>query len=122
MLLGLFTGATQQELSVLEKSEFDLEAGTLHHFRNKTRVEGRYWLRPELVKLLTSDFAKRPKDKLAFRTEDGHAMVTFKDGKKTSDAVRQAWDDVRERAELPDALSFKYLRKFLADWMTRNAG
>jgi integrase len=122
MLAALFTGATQQELAVLEKSEFDLEAGALHHFRNKTKVEGRYWLPPELVMLLKADWEKRAKDALAFRTADGNALVTFKDGKQTSDAVRQMWDDLREEAERPDALSFKYLRKYLADWTTRAGG
>ena len=122
MLAALFTGATQQELAVLEMSEFDLDAAALHHFRNKTKVEGRYWLPPELVTWLRIDFAKRPKDALAFRTADGNALVTFKDGKQTSDAVRQMWDDLREEAERPDALSFKFLRKFLADWMMKNGG
>jgi hypothetical protein len=122
MLASLFTGGTQQELAVLEKLEFDLDAGTLHHFRNKTAVEGRFWLPPELVALLKADFAKRPGDPLAFRTEDGNALVTFKDGRQTSDAVRQAWDDLRENAEVPDTLSFKYLRKFLGNWMKRNGG
>lgn len=122
MLASLFTGATQQELAVLEKSEFDLDAGTLHHFRNKTHVEGRFWLPSELVTTLRADFASRPGDPLAFRTVEGNPLVTFKDGRQTSDAVRQMWDDVREAAELPDALSFKYLRKYLADWMVRNGG
>jgi hypothetical protein len=122
MLAALFTGATQQELAVLEKSEFDLEAGALHHFRNTTKVEGRYWLPPELVTLLKVDWEKRAKDALAFRTADGNSLVTFKDGKQTSDAVRQMWDDLREEAERLDALSFKYLRKYLADWTTRAGG
>lgn len=122
MLAALFTGATQQELAVLEQDEFDLDAATLTHHRNKTRVLGRYWLPPELVALLHADFVKRPGDPLAFRTGDGNSLVTFKDGRQVSDAVRQTWDDLREAAGLPDALSFKYLRKYLADWMTRNGG
>lgn len=48
--------------------------------------------------------------------------MTSRDGREVSDAVRQVWDDLRERAGVPDALPFKYLRKFLADWMTRNEG
>jgi hypothetical protein len=74
------------------------------------------------VTWLRADFAERKRDPLAFRTVDGNALVTFKDGKQTSDSVRQMWDDLRETAELPDALSFKYLRKFLGDWMKRNGG
>jgi integrase len=122
MLAALFTGATQQELAVLEKSEFDLDAAKLRHFRNKTKVEGIYWLPPELVTFLRDDFVKRPSDPLAFRTADGNPLVSFKNGRQTSDAVRQMWDDLRVAAGLADALSFKYLRKFLADWMMRHGG
>lgn len=122
MLTALFTGATQQELAVLEKIEFNLDESTLTHFRNKTKVKGMYWLPPELVALLRPQFAKRSKDALAFRTADGQRLVTFKDGRQTSDAVRQMWDDLRDEAELPAALTFKYLRKYLADWMVTNGG
>ena len=43
-------------LAVLEKAEFDLDAGTLLHYRNKTKIEGRFWLPPELVELLREEF------------------------------------------------------------------
>lgn len=122
MLTALFTGATQQELAVMEQAEFDLDKPRLVHLRNKTKVQGEYWLPPELVTLLRAEFKPRPNDSLAFRTAEGNPLVTFKDGRQTSDAVRQSWDDLRVAAELPDALSFKYLRKFLADWMTRHGG
>lgn len=122
MLMALFTGATQQELAVMEQSEFDLEASMLHHFRNKTHVEGKFWLPPELVSLLKTSFKHRKSDTLAFRTCEGNPLVTYRDGRKVSDAVRQSWDDLRENAGIPKALTFKYLRKFLADWMTRNGG
>lgn len=122
MLMALFTGSTQQELAVMEKAEFDLDAAKLEHIRNKTRVRGTYWLPPELVTLLRTEFGRRADDPLAFRTSDGNPLVTFKDGRQTSDAVRQAWDDLRDQAALPDALPFKFLRKFLGDWMTRRGG
>jgi hypothetical protein len=122
MLTALFTGATQQELAVMEKAEFDLEEAKLTHLRNKTRVQGIYWLPPELVVLLQRHFEKQPGDPLAFRTKEGNPLVTFKDGRQTSDAVRQAWTVVRQDAELPGALSFKYLRKWLGDWMSRHGG
>lgn len=122
MLTAIFTGGTQNELAVLERREFDLNAGLLTHFRNKTHIEGRFWLPAELVKLLRAEFKSRPGDTLAFRTEDGNPLVSFKGPKKVSDAVRLSWDRLRDRAEVPDALSFKYLRKYIADWMTRKAG
>ncbi len=122
MLMGLFTGATQQELSILEKGEFDLDRSELIHFRNKTKIEGRFWLPPELVDLVKKQFQRDPGDAVAFRTSEGRALVTFRDGREVSDAVRQTWDDLRRAAGVPNALSFKYLRKFLGDWMMRHAG
>ncbi len=122
MLTALFTGATQQELSVMEKAEFDLNAAQLHHFRNKTKIEGRFWLPKELIGLLRQSFKKHSDKPLAFYTTTGSPLVSYRDGRMCSDAVRQSWDDLRTRAKLPDALPFKYLRKFLADWMTRHGG
>lgn len=122
ILTALFTAGTQQELAVLEKGEFDLDAGTLRHFRNKTRVEGRFWLPPELVTLLRAEFEEHRTKPLTFYTAQGGPLVTYRDGKLVSDSVRQMWDDLRETAGLPDALPFKYLRKYVADWMTRRGG
>ena len=122
MLTALFTGATQQELAVMEKTEFDLGAATLHHFRNKTRIEGKFWLPKELVDLLQVSFAEHKHMPLAFYTSAGGPLVSYKNGRLASDAVRQSWDDLRIKAKLPDAFPFKYLRKFLADWITRHGG
>lgn len=70
-LAALFTGATQQELAVMEKSEFHLSKGTLDHYRHKSKVRGVYWLPPEFVTLLGEDFGTRPQDPLAGRTAGG---------------------------------------------------
>jgi integrase len=122
MLTALFTGGTQQELAILAKEEFDLDAGTLTHFRNKTHIEGRFWLPPELVVLLRTEFAKHPRKPLAFYTEERNPVVWFKDGKLACDAVRLSWDRLRIKAKLPTALSFKFLRKFTGDYVTRYGG
>jgi hypothetical protein len=122
ILTALFTGGTQLELAVLEKSEFDLDAGALIHFRNKTNVEGRFWLPPELVELLQAEFKKHPKKPLAFYTEKGNPLVWFENGRLACDSVRLSWNRLRKTAEKPDALTFKFLRKFAADWATRNGG
>ncbi|MGB7157380.1 MAG: site-specific integrase [Tepidisphaeraceae bacterium] len=122
MLAALFTAGTQRELALLEKSEFDLKAGALRHWRNKTKVEGRFWLPPELITLLKAEFKKHRKHPLAFYTAQGSPLVTYASGKLVSDAVRQMWLDLRVKAEVPDALSFKYLRKFVADFMVRHGG
>ncbi|HEV7301635.1 MAG TPA: site-specific integrase [Tepidisphaeraceae bacterium] len=122
MLTALFTAGTQRELAVLEKSEFDLQAGVLHHWRNKTKIEGRFWLPPELILLLKEEFKKHRKRPLAFYTAHGFSLVTYLNGKLVSDAVRQMWVDLRVKAQVPTALSFKYLRKFVADFMVRHGG
>ena len=72
--------------------------------------------------LLRAEFGGHRREPLAFYTRRGSPLVTYRDGKMASDAVRQMWDDLRVRAEVPEALSFKYLRKFVADWMTREGG
>lgn len=122
MLAALFTGGTQQELAVLTKDEFDLDAGTLNHFRNKTRIEGRFWLPPELIALLRTEFARHPRQPLAFYTADGNPLVWFKNGKLACDAVRLSWDRLRVKAKVEDAPSFKFLRKFAGDYATRHGG
>ncbi len=122
MLTALFCGGTQIELASLTKAEFGLDAGILHHWRNKTKIEGRFWLPPELVTLLRTEFKKHPKSPLAFYTEEGNPLVTFDGDNRTSDAVQQSWTRQRENAGLPEALPFKYLRKFTGDYATRHGG
>ena len=122
MLTAIATAGTQQELAVLEKSEFDLARRELRHFRNKTQVEGRFRLPSELVVLLQSEFARHSDEPLAFYTRAGKPLVHYKDGRLASDSVRQMWDDLKVRAGLPNALPFKFLRKFVADWTTRRGG
>lgn len=122
MLAGLFTGATQAELAVMERAEFDLPNAKLSHIRNKTAVAGEYWLPAELTRYLAKQWKKQPADTLAFRTGDGRPLVSFQNGKKVGDAVRQSWARLRKTANVPDALSFKFLRKYLADWMMRAGG
>lgn len=79
-------------------------------------------LPPELVKLLRTEFTARPDDDLVWRTEEGNPLVRNRADGQASDSVRQFWDELRERAKVPDALSFKYLRKFLADYCDRHGG
>jgi hypothetical protein len=81
ILAALFTGATQHELSVMRKTEFDLDNAMLKHVRHKTKVMGEYWLPPELVTLLKERFQAQPDDELVWRTQEGNALVTYgKDG------------------------------------------
>jgi integrase len=122
ILAGLFCGLTQHELAVLEKSEIDLDNATITHIRHKTKVRGTYWIPPELVTLLRAEFDARPDDALVWRTAEGRPLVSYGDNGQTSDAVRQMWDDLREKAEVPTALPFKHLRKYLADFCTAHGG
>ena len=119
---AIFLACTQQELAVLEKSEFDLHGGIVEHYRNKTSVEGRYWIPPELCSLLKQQFARRPGDTLAFRTNRGNPLVHYENSTQNADSVRLFWEDLRITAELPDCPSFKFLRKFTGDYAARHGG
>ncbi|HEV7300566.1 MAG TPA: hypothetical protein VGN72_14470 [Tepidisphaeraceae bacterium] len=122
ILAGLFIGATQKELAVLEKQEFDLANGILAHYRNKTQVLGTFWLPPELVTRLRAEFAKHPNAPLAMYTEDGNPLVWFKNERIACDSVRLMWDRLRIKAGTPNAPSFKFLRKFAGDFAMRYGG
>ena len=106
----------------MTKAEFDLEAALLVHYRNKTRIAGSFWLPPELIAILRVEFAKHPAKPLALYSEEGNPLVWFKAGKLACDSVRLFWDRLRIKAEVPDALSFKFLRKYAGDWTTRHGG
>lgn len=107
-LCGLFAGQGQTELSVARRDEFDLDAATFTHRRNKTSQRGVYWVPPELVGLLRILFTTSDKEGLAFRTREGSKLV---DGQ--SDCVRQAWYDWRQRAEVT-GYGFYSLRRFFS--------
>jgi hypothetical protein len=117
LLMGVFTAQGQTELSCAMRGEFDLEAGRFRHRRNKTGQLGEYWLPPELVAMLREYFAAVASDRdgTAFFTADGRKLVT-----DTSDAVRQAFDDWRERARR--GVSFYACRRLLGDLAKRAGG
>jgi integrase len=123
-LTGLFAGLGQLELSTIRREEFDLDAAMLTHRRNKTSVQGVYWLPLELVTLLREQFkdSKIKGDELVFRTRKSQPIVT-----RGSDAVRQAFDDWRENCrksgnKVRDSITFYSLRRFWGDWCTRFGG
>jgi hypothetical protein len=122
MLTALFSASTQAELSVMTKTEFQLDAGLLDHVRNKTGVRGLFWLPPELVTLLRKEFNQHRNQSLAFITRDDRPLVTFQGDKKTCDSVLQLWNRLKIKAGLTNALPFKYLRKFAGDYATRAGG
>jgi hypothetical protein len=120
LLMGIFTAQGQSELACTRRDEFDLNAATFTHRRNKTGQRGVYWLPDELVKLLRAYFkAVKPNDdNLAFFTRERSALVTEK-----SDSVRQMFDDLRTRAEIErDGVTFYACRRFLADRAARKGG
>lgn len=123
-LTALFAGLGQMELASIRREEFDLDRATLTHRRNKTGVQGVYWLPPELVTILRKLFeGPRPEDGgLAFCTRKGQPIVT-----RESDAVRQAFDDWRQRCvdegkPVGLRVTFYGLRRFFGDYATRIRG
>lgn len=86
-------------------------------------MRGLFWLPPELVTLLNGEFKEHKAKPLAFYTRDGNPLVTFDGDRKVCDSVLQLWNRLRtNRAKLPDALPFKYLRKFAGDYVTKHGG
>ncbi len=75
-----------------------------------------------MIALLKGEFKKHRKQPLAFYATQGLPLVTYREGKLVSDAARQMWLDLRVKAEVPEALPFRYLRKYVADWMVRHGG
>lgn len=120
MLLALFAGMGQSELSCTRREEFDLDAGTFCHRRGKTGQRGQWYLPPELVAMLREYFNKvKPiAGGLAFSTREGQPLVTA-----ASDSVRQWFDDVRAAAGITRAgVSFYAFRRYLGDRAKRFGG
>ena len=120
LLMGVFTAQGQTELSHARRGEFDLDGGRFRHRRNKTGQLGEYWLPPELVAMLRDYFAAVPTDRddTAFFTSDRRRLVT-----DTSDAVRQAFEDWRDRAKVRrQGVSFYACRRLLGDRAKRAGG
>lgn len=109
LLTAIFTAQGQRELSVTRRDEFDLQAQTFRHRRNKTGQLGVYWLPPELVTALAKHFKehKRVGDDLAFRTSKGRPLVT-----SNSDSVRQWFDDLRRGTDVRSCITFYSLRRY----------
>ena len=120
ILLALFAGLGQTELSVTRRDEFDLEGSRFTHRRNKTGQRGEYWLPPELVQLLRNHFheVKAVEGNLAFYTREGLPLVT-----RNSDSVRQFFEDLRKKAGVTRPhMTFYAFRRFLGDRAKRRGG
>lgn len=122
MLLALNCGFTQQELSDLRTFEVDLDATTpcIHRKRGKTGVEMKWELWPETVKAVRDSMAQKNRGNRVFLTAHGKTLCGGKENGR--DAVRQVWRKLRIAAGVPDALSFKYIRKTGGDCMKRLDG
>ena len=126
LLLGIFTGQGQKELSVTRRAEFDLDSATFRHRRNKTGIGATYWLPPELVDLLRRQLRLTPKNErgLAFLNAEGKPLIVEDEvqGRVVSDAVRQAFVAMKEAAGITRPFGYYICRKFLAKWAKDNGG
>lgn len=122
MLLALNAGFTQKELSDLRDFEVCLDVGApyIHRKRGKTNVEMKWELWPETVEAIRRERAFENRHQRIFLTAHGKTLCGGKENGR--DAVRQVWRKLRVQAGVPDALSFKYLRKTGADYMKRLDG
>ena len=114
IVLGINCGLTQNEISELQKAEFDLNKGLLERQRPKTGVVSRHALWPETVELVRTNLAPSGSD-FAFLTHHGLALVRIR-GAIRCDGIYRWW----QRVKAPK--SFKLLRKTGASWLRQQYG
>ncbi|QDU87914.1 Phage integrase family protein [Pirellulimonas nuda] len=119
MLVTLNTSMTQTDMSDLNWSEFDIEAGRICRQRSKTRDHHdvprvSYPLWPETLELLKK-YAGDPAGERVLLNRGGKPLVQVtleSDGRiKKSDAVRSAFSRAAKAADLDKGKSFKNLKK-----------
>lgn len=132
ILLGLNLAATQQQIADLQMADIHLEADPpyIEFVRSKTRhigsgTVGHYELWPETAQLLGKRLKKTPKtsEGWALLTKDGERMVRWKHNGSRCDPILMSWKKLLAASGLPKErrLTFKYLRKTIADLVLRHS-
>ena len=123
MALADWGGHTQKEIATLRFDNFLDVNGEMYieRHRNKTGVEGRWWIPPEAAAAISAELARTPRDPkvnpdgLAFLTPNNlplvHRSNAFRRAK--SDFVRPQWSTLLRWASGWGVrnFSFKYMRK-----------
>lgn len=132
ILLGLNLAATQQQIADLQMGDIHLDADPpyVEFVRSKTRhcgsgTVGHYELWPETQKLLAERLKKTPKtsEGWALLTKNGDRMVRWQPNGSRCDPILMSWKKLLEASGLPKErrLTFKYLRKTIADLVLRHS-
>lgn len=132
ILLGLNLAATQQQIADLQMADLHLEADPpyVEFVRSKTRhcgsgTVGHYELWPETAALLGKRLKKTPKtpEGWALLTKDGERMVRWQPNGSRCDPILMSWKKLLAASGLPKErrLTFKYLRKTIADLVLRHS-
>lgn len=122
MLLALNCGNSQKDVSDLIVSEisFDAPSPFIQRERLKTHVEGVWALWPETLESIRREMAPANPLNRVFLSAHGKTLVGGENWGR--DVVRAEWRKLRDRAGMPSALSFKYLRKTGADMIRQIGG
>lgn len=130
ILLGLNLAATQQQIADLQTADIHLDADPpyVEFIRSKTRhvgsgTLGHYELWPETAQLLEKRLKKTPKtpEGWALLTTEGERMVRWQPNGSRCDPLLMSWKKLLASSDLPQErrLTFKYLRKTIADLVLR---
>jgi hypothetical protein len=119
MGLGFWCGWTQNEIATLLQEDVQVinEEVFIDRLRHKTEVRGRWWLPPEVGRLLLAHMEETPANRwgLALLGANGLPLVHrgFTGRRRKTDSIKIAFSTVRRHAKDfgINALSFKYFRK-----------
>jgi hypothetical protein len=132
LLLGLNLAATQGQIADLVMTDLHLgdDPPYIEFVRSKTRhcaagTVGHYELWPETAALLRARVARTPKTEegWAILTKDRQRMVRYNERGGRCDPILMSWKKLLDKSKLPAdrRLSFKYLRKTIADMVLRRS-
>lgn len=120
LLLGLNCAFQNIDVSDLRTYEVhDGKVGKIIREREKTGVEGRWVLWPETLKAIRAAQAPPNEHERVFLAPTGGLLVPRH---TRHDHIQIKWSELRERAGLDDAPSFKFLRKTSADAIKQLSG
>ena len=123
VLLALNCGFTQSELSGLRDYEVNLDgdAPFIHRKRDKTGVQSRWTLWPEVVSLFRAEMSPPNGHRRVLLDDNGDTLIARANGSRR-DHIHREWKALAKTIGRPHRLPFKHLRKTGADLAKKLGG